>query len=1037
MSNFSLDTSNLQEKSEGELFSRQDYNALVRAIKSLVELQEGLSGGGLKARADKPPARPDYFSTKTRGIIPEYAGLSFEPEATALPSEPSVQMQSVKSTNKTNNNLYITNEGVKSTGESEMNFGGRIISQYVLTQLEVDDTVPPEIGKVCGIENDTFKVTHDGTGLLCTNLYTESGVNYATVVAVSGVVNFLVKASSVVAKDTTGDFIVWYGTPGAEVESSPKIIYKAVNKTASDITPESPPNPSMDKFYLMLDINGSRYIFSKGLVEVYHLFSPAIVTAGASTSMLLPNGNTEDVINWTDDTINTSDRIRVMQDTDTELWYMLKGGGAGEDQMDIVQVMSPQADGVTCLWSGGVVVPNAATSYCTDQFPPSGGSCHITVLNQASGSTGTKDDLQVGEEYIGKRVGVLVADGFPIYAIRTAGEQGTQVLRFELILDLLFGVEPSSPNAQLITWGGAGYIKSGTDITVFDMVQYGYEGIAYTAPTVVGSRGWCQKMGDRDVYEVIWMQRIAHQIMFSLDELITTPKGTVDAWFDGTRPTADPDDSVDINDQYQFFTRTNEFSRGIAIRNEQFKDYLPVVQETFAGVIEYRADVMDDGNVGITVNVNLITEFYGGQTDTLDPSDGDLIAEKQVAVFNNGMFIHGRQDGDGIALFDTNADIYRTIVLDQAAILVLGEASLDWATEDSLIQLSSADPLTPFPFLEDTNPGTARNVFNTEGNLGDKVLLVYDQANRDYIGLIPNASKVQPRVMRGVIQGDFVFTSPAVNVTPSYAYDGDPVPGVPVSVLNQDDLAGEAGDTCIFIERLLSGSVISYELIQIKHKMRELIEDCDWDNETSHALSFNKQRILCVDNDPDPLGWAVCMQGTLETFVHDTVFDGTNKFTNTNHVSIMFNPADTLTPTNWFTSDFITVTEFVSYNPTTGVMLYRPRNIHIIKDAGAGIDQNLFTSVDIQVEHNITASPTELRHFPKTIRVFADGTPGTGIAVHTMDQIRIVDDVNKVTSDPFDLVQDVRGSVTNPDTYVWAKGTDPVEELVWAGKACS
>jgi len=199
----------------------------------------------------------------------------------------------------------------------------------------------------------------------------------------------------------------------------------------------------------------------------------AVITTGASGNVTITDGThsvTVTATNWGQNSTAISDRIAIFYDPSQEKWFII-GGGTGGDEGAIVTVYGGTANG-ECLWPGKVAAPNAsATSHCSDEFP-NGIDCLIVVLNSTTGSTGSKDALNVGEHYLGRHVGDYDNgdDTFtPVYAIRTDGGKATPVTQFALTYELRWGVDTAVDNADKLG-GGGGAIK------VFDATGRTWEG---------------------------------------------------------------------------------------------------------------------------------------------------------------------------------------------------------------------------------------------------------------------------------------------------------------------------------------------------------------------------------------------------------------------------------------------------------------------------------------------------------------------------------------------------------------------------------
>jgi hypothetical protein len=131
-----------------------------------------------------------------------------------------------------------------------------------------------------------------------------------------------------------------------------------------------------------------------------------------ANNVTLSTGETVTAINL-GDTVRAGDECAVFLDLPSLLWCLIGGGG---NNMAIVNVYGTTANG-SCLWPGKVAAPQNGSGYCTDNQFTDNTACLLVVLNSDLGSAATtKVLLNVGEHYIGRRVGAIA--GVPVYAIR-------------------------------------------------------------------------------------------------------------------------------------------------------------------------------------------------------------------------------------------------------------------------------------------------------------------------------------------------------------------------------------------------------------------------------------------------------------------------------------------------------------------------------------------------------------------------------------------------------------------------------------------
>jgi hypothetical protein len=505
------------------------------------------------------------------------------------------------------------------------------------------------------------------------------------------------------------------------------------------------------------------FLVSRPPNRVWHMtYVGSTWLAGATaTSLTLPDGRARDVINWsTDVDISNGDKILVWEDLFDSKFYAIRSkGGSSIDR----------------VWYGNV----------TESLGIDAGASGDVVLSPPQAVTATfwADE---GHAAVNDKIFVWKDPTTELYYFIKAGGDSTLV-RFQLTADLVWGAEPVADNARILEFVLGSYQLTDT-IRVFDMSRRSFEGLSGASPW--GSRGWARLMPDRGVYEVIYMERIANFLMYAnTDDALN--KGVVNAYFDGVQTGF----GVDLNDQYQFFTRSYAFARGFALRNSVFNEYIPILCETFAGMMEFDSPLIT-GASGSDLTINAMRFVWGSQLDTIDPTKANTVA---ATLLNTGLYTHVLSNAVGIASYDSDLNRYRPIVIDQKALILLANANQDFTNSDTLVDVDGTNKLTPFPFGGDVGPTSVKNTFGISGSDNDKLLLLFDQTDDKYILFRPGGK--QPRRFKGVLDGTLAVGQAATSVTISAALDGG---AFPATVTAQNDLgwAGPNGAFCLVTEDL-------------------------------------------------------------------------------------------------------------------------------------------------------------------------------------------------------------------------------------------
>lgn len=239
--------------------------------------------------------------------------------------------------------------------------------------------------------------------------------------------------------------------------------------------------------------------------------------------------------------------------------------------------------------------------------------------------------------------------------VRLGTRQGDELLRFELQSTLPLGM---TATAKRVEFNGAAYAVTGDEFFVGDFTKTpgSWRGVA-------GHRGWCLKMPDSGIREIVWMETVAQFIEFTaLENLGATAAGemsvTVEAWYAGKQPTTTP---LRVTDPRGLFAHAKTGAKGKAWYNAKLDKYVIVECQTKAGRIEVEIQAALDSEGETTVDV---LDFSGSQQDVQHPGDEVTVHDPQ------DHFPLIQPGGKGIALLDAIADEYNLVLCDTQAGIV-------------------------------------------------------------------------------------------------------------------------------------------------------------------------------------------------------------------------------------------------------------------------------------------------------------------------------------------------------------------------------
>lgn len=272
------------------------------------------------------------------------------------------------------------------------------------------------------------------------------------------------------------------------------------------------------------------------------------------------------------------------------------------DESAIVRVTGTSAvanssqKNAVCLWPGNVVTYNTDYPGCSGgQYQPKQDIWLAVINNDGE----VVNYLPTGDRYLGKPVGTYAVgdDSRPLYVIRA----DHRLVRFQLIQPMICGQPSPGGNAVQLYWSDATdqYALSSQIITVVDpYVDDGgmFEGFPQTSYQL-GYRGVAEWKPDRQVYEIVFMQRPAQWIKFFItdDKLgIETPsvRAQVRSFWGGKNP--DPQRlGITVYQQFDATSRGFFFGvlncAGLAVYNDYANRYEIVYLESLptfvAGVL--------------------------------------------------------------------------------------------------------------------------------------------------------------------------------------------------------------------------------------------------------------------------------------------------------------------------------------------------------------------------------------------------------------------------------------------------------------------
>lgn len=513
-------------------------------------------------------------------------------------------------------------------------------------------------------------------------------------------------------------------------------------------------------------------------------------------------------------------------------WKLLTGAG-GEDKQDIVRVTSPTPDPSTCLWAGKLCYINPeATAYCSDPFYDSE-DIWLLVLDGDGGSWSTpKTDLVSGEKYLGRKVGAIGEPARTIYAIRNLGA-GDKLVRFQLTDDLVWGTDATEPNAQIMVWDTdtTAYIAAPDtpDIIVVDYTKRNFEGSDGISP--YGSRGWAQKMPDRDVYEIVWMEPFAIFVRYDYD--LIADVGVLQAHYLGAKPVDGAGVEIDVADLDDFFP-FNDGGKHIGFRDPANNRYLAIQAQTRAGFISFElTSELTGAVVGAAATPD---DFWGTQQDVLPPPES-------VTIPNLEMFQWCLTGANGIAVLDNSTGEYIHLVIDQRALLLKAQASADYAADDTEINVDNVELLTPFPFGGvEPELEVVKNDYNLNGTDNDKLLLIFDQDDGNYIAFKPGGKT--SRRFKATLTAELEHSSAtaSINAASVAALDGGDVPAALTSIGNPAGWGAQNAAT-VWFEEDWSGESLAYSIYNVRMIQKTIVEEVEWD---IPDLKQNRIPIVCA-----------------------------------------------------------------------------------------------------------------------------------------------------------------------------------------------
>jgi hypothetical protein len=235
----------LRPKAPGEPQTRENYNALVQAVKVAAYNVDGYHDPDTIGVWDRYVNEPAWWPCVCDTVnIEPFSVFTLKSSLPGQDEDPQTPpIHGIVSPKKDQTALlYLTN------GETKISqaMGGkgycRAIGDYIPTRLKIESSGPNSVpipSRMCGPMRDSLGINLGGTGLICLALektFDGSDPTFAWVVASRGADVRLGKIKTggqPLAPGQSADFEIWSGLPGAETNT--QIVIKVCNRTSITI----------------------------------------------------------------------------------------------------------------------------------------------------------------------------------------------------------------------------------------------------------------------------------------------------------------------------------------------------------------------------------------------------------------------------------------------------------------------------------------------------------------------------------------------------------------------------------------------------------------------------------------------------------------------------------------------------------------------------------------------------------------------------------------------------------------------------------
>jgi len=240
------------------------------------------------------------------------------------------------------------------------------------------------------------------------------------------------------------------------------------------------------------------------------------------------------------------------------------------------------------------------------------------------------------------------------YRVLPQGKSGgTAPVRFELYEELVYG-QPAG--ARLVIYDGANWVAEEESLILvedFTRNPGSFRG-------KIGYRGWALSMDDSGVYEILFMERKARFIEFTLTQdmqlngsATANLLGSNGDWWDGK----DPGSNTTVYDDRGLFLHAMSGAKGMAVWDDKADHYIIIECQTKAGWLKFLTvgDFASDPPTAPPKAQSSILQYGGTQQDIQNPGTTNDIYD--LSGYGTGLPL----GTFGMAILDSIADRYFAI----------------------------------------------------------------------------------------------------------------------------------------------------------------------------------------------------------------------------------------------------------------------------------------------------------------------------------------------------------------------------------------